>query len=368
MLDLVIKNAKNISGDIFEIGIKDKKIMEISKFINRDSKEEYILEDDEYISAGWIDAHVHCYEKMNLYYDYPDEIGILKGVSTVIDAGTAGENNISDFYNLSTKCKTNVYALMNISTDGIVEQNELADLKKINEEKNIFRMRELNDFIIGIKARMSRTVVGDNNTIPLKMAKELQRKLNGIPLMVHIGSAPPKLFDILKLLDKGDIVTHCYNGKLNGIVDEDGRVKDFVWDAYNKGIVFDIGHGTDSFNFDVAGKAIGEGMICKTISTDIYHRNRENGPVYDLATTLEKVLSLGIPLKDIIKMVTENPAEIFHLKDKGSIKVGYDADFTIFSIENKEKELLDSNGNKEIINKNIVPKTTIVAGNVYRIN
>lgn len=367
MLDLVIKNAKSISVDKFEIGIKNKKIVEIAKNINSPSRNVYTLKDDEYISYGWIDSHVHCYEKMNLYYDYPDEIGIQKGVATVIDAGTTGENNITKFYELSKKCKTNVYALLNISKDGIIEQNELADLSKIDEKKNILRIRELEDFIIGIKVRMSKTVVGENGIMPLKMGKQLQMKVH-IPLMVHIGSAPPELSEILDLLEKGDIVTHCYNGKSNGIMDKNGKIKDFVWSAYNKGINLDIGHGTDSFNFIVAREAIDEGLICKTISTDIYYRNRENGPVYDLATTLEKALSIGISMENAIKMITENPAEIFKLKNKGKIEIGYDADFTIFSIENKEKELLDSNCNKRFVNKIINPKTTIVGGDVYKIN
>ncbi|QQK08377.1 amidohydrolase/deacetylase family metallohydrolase [Miniphocaeibacter halophilus] len=367
MLDLVIKNARRINNKKIEIGIKDGKIVNISKSITEKSKEIYELEDGDYISPGWIDAHVHCYEKMKLYYDFPDEIGVKKGVTTVIDAGTAGENNIKEFYELTKQNKTNVYALMNISENGIVEQNELSDLSKVNEGKNIERIKEFPDFIVGIKARMSKSVVGDNDTIPLKMAKKLQKKLNGIPLMVHIGSAPPELADILELLDSGDIVTHCYNGKLNGILDREGNIKDFVWEAYRKGIVFDIGHGTDSFNFTVGKKAIADGMICKTISTDIYHRNRENGPVYDLATTMEKALSIGIPLEQIINMITKNPAQIFRLKTKGSIELGFDADFTIFTVENKEKTLIDSNGNKERINKTIVPKVSIINGNIYKI-
>ena len=162
-------------------------------------------------------------------------------------------------------------------------------------------------------------------------------------------------------------MTHCYNGKLNGILDESGNVKDFVWDAYNRGIIFDIGHGTDSFNFNVAKEAVKEGLFCQTISTDIYHRNRESGPVYDLSTTLEKMLSLGFTLEKVIEMVTTNPAEVFNLTTKGKLEVGMDADLTIFSVENRTKTLIDSNQNELTVAEILNPTSCVVAGNVYQV-
>ena len=364
MLDLIIKEGRTLTGEPLEVGIQSGKIVLISSVINEPSRS-VISAKETIISAGWIDSHVHCYEKMDLYYDFPDEIGIKKGVTTVIDAGTAGEKNIGDFYQLAQQAKTNVFALMNISEDGIVHQEELADLSKINQEKNLARLAQFPKFIVGIKARMSKTVVGDNGILPLKLAKELQKKAKGIPLMVHIGSAPPALDEVLSLLESGDIVTHCYNGKPNGIMDKNEKVKPFVLDAYSRGILFDIGHGTDSFNFKVGKKSVQENFLCQTISTDIYHRNRENGPVFDLATTMEKALYLGISLENILKMVTENPAKNFHLTTKGVLEVGKDADLTLFKIKNKEKYLIDSNGNEAIVSKEIQPTMTIVGGKVY---
>ena len=133
---------------------------------------------------------------------------------------------------------------------------------------------------------MSKTVVGNNGLTPLEWAKKIQKENHQIPLMVHIGSAPPHLEEILQLLEKGDILTHCFNGKDNGIMEkETHQIKPFVKDALAKGVIFDIGHGTDSFNFEVAKAAYDQGIKADSISTDIYIRNRKNGPVYDLATT-----------------------------------------------------------------------------------
>lgn len=367
MVDLIIKNGRDVLGNPLEISIKDGKIHELAKRIDTQSQNVLNLEDGDIISAGWIDAHVHCYEKMTLYYDNPDAIGTACGVTTVIDAGSTGESNIQDFYETTRDAKTNVYALLNISTQGIVKQNELADLSKVNNVKNLERIQALPDFIVGIKARMSKSVVGKNNTIPLVMAKELQKECAHLPLMVHVGSAPPKLEDVLELLDKGDVVTHCYNGKDNGILDHDGSIKPFCWDAYRKGIYFDVGHGTDSFNRDVAKHAFDEGFICKTVSTDIYHRNRISGPVYNMATTLSKMLSLGFTLSDLIDKVTVNPAKIFKLKHKGSLSVGYDADITVFKTMDESQDVVDSNNKHFTINQIIKPRYAIVKGNIYNV-
>lgn len=362
MFDLLIKGGVDLNNSPLEIGIKDNKFVEIAQEITGSSKEILELSENSIISAGWIDSHVHCYENMTLYYDNPDDVGVKTGVTTVIDAGSTGEDNIGDFYKLAKTAKTNVFALMNISYQGIIEQDELADLSKIDNTKNKKRLKEYQDFIVGIKARMSKTVVGNNNTRPLEIAKQLQNDMDNLPLMVHIGSAPPKLIDTLGLLDSGDVITHCYNGKANGILNEQGKIHDFVLDAYHKGIYFDTGHGTDSFNFKVAQKAIEEGFICHTISTDIYHKNRINGPVYNMATTLSKMMGLGISLEDCIKKVTKNPADIYNLKNKGTLKVGMDADITIFKIVDEELKVNDSNGNTRKLQSYIQPTHAITKG------
>lgn len=104
MLDLKIINGKSVANEPLEIGIKNSKIVEVGQEVLSTAKE--ILDvKGQFISAGWIDSHVHCYEKMNLYYDYPDEIGVKTGVTSVIDAGSSGEHNITEFYELAKRLK-----------------------------------------------------------------------------------------------------------------------------------------------------------------------------------------------------------------------------------------------------------------------
>ncbi|BDP66612.1 amidohydrolase/deacetylase family metallohydrolase [Enterococcus faecium] len=366
MFDTLIKNGRLVDGSKIEVAIEKGMIKAVAAEINQPAQEVVDLEGKYYLSAGWIYDHVHCYEKMNLYYDYPDQIGVEKGVTTVIDAGTTGAENIREFYQLTKSVKTNVYALMNISKWGIVKQDELADLTKIQEDLVSTALAELPEFIVGIKARMSKTVVGENGIKPLELAKKIQTENNDLTLMVHIGSAPPELEEVLSRMERGDVLTHCFNGKPNGILDpKTDQIKNFVWDAYNNGVVFDIGHGTDSFNFHVAETALKAGMKATSISTDIYIRNRTNGPVFDLATTLEKLRVVGYSWEEIIEKVTAVPARNFHLKNKGQLAVNYDADLTIFEIVENEKELKDSNGFTRIAKEQILPIKTIIGGVIY---
>lgn len=366
MYELVIKNAKLITGEVIELAVQNGKIALVAGEINEPAEKVIDLKNDAYLSPGWIDDHVHCYEKMELYYDFPDQIGAAAGVTTVIDAGSTGAENIGDFYALAQQAKTNVFALLNISKEGIVTQDELADLTQVNSDSVKKALEKYPDFIVGIKARMSKTVIGNNGITPLTLAKTIQRENGGLPLMVHIGSAPPELAEVLDLLEQGDVLTHCFNGKANGILDRaSGKIKEFIWPAYQKGIVFDIGHGTDSFNFDVAETARKEGLRSKSISTDIYHRNRENGPVYDLATTMEKLNVIGYSWEEIIDQVTRVPAQNFNLARKGRIETKFDADLTLFRLEEDEKLLTDSNGNTRTTQTQIVPFKTIIGGVVY---
>ncbi|WCG35479.1 amidohydrolase/deacetylase family metallohydrolase [Companilactobacillus farciminis] len=368
MTSLYIKNGKDISGFPLEVLIEDKKIAQIGPKLSVITADyEIDLQNSSYISAGWIDDHVHCYEKLSLYYDDPDKVGYLTGVTTVIDAGSTGADNIEDFYQITRQKKTNVFAMINISRTGILAQNELADMTKVEYAPLQKMIDQYPEFIVGIKARISKSVVVDNGIKPLIKAKIFQKLLTQhLPLMVHVGTNPPTLAEIMDVLEKGDIITHCFNGKANGILNENGQVEEFVKAGLAKGIIFDIGHGSESFNLKTAQQATIENIFAQSLSTDIYHHNRELGPVYDMATCIEKMLYLGFDLKQIIPMITTVPAHNFNL-DKGELLVGKDADLTIFDVKKQTKELIDSDGNKFQTNTVVEPLYSIIGGQSYAI-
>lgn len=367
MIDLYVKNGLTVNNSKIDVLIDKGKIVDINPLNkNIDAKKVIDLEGKSFVSAGWVDDHVHVYEKLSLYYDTPDKDGVEAGVTTIIDAGSTGADNLPDFYKITRDVKTNVYAMCNISKTGIIAQDELGDLTRIREELVREMIEKYPDFVVGIKARISKSVVSGNGVVPLEEAKKIQAQNHHIPLMVHVGSNPPDLNDILANMTEDDIMTHCFNGKPNGIVDQaTGEIKNCASNAYDRGVIFDVGHGTDSFNFAVAEKAFAKGYAPKSISSDLYHRNRENGPVYNLATVMDKMLLIGYSLKDIIKMVTEAPADNFDLKNKGKLRVGYDGDLTIFHVADRVKKLTDSNGNVRTTDRVITPDYAVVAGKVY---
>ncbi len=360
MSKLLIKNAHFIDGNIFDIYIENNIIKTIGTNLNISSQRipTIYLHDDEYISSGWIDSHTHCFEKFEIYADNCEEIGYRSGVTTVIDAGTAGADNIEEFYNQTKNCITHVYSLLNISKTGIYAQNELSDMNHIDIKAFQNAYLQYPNFIIGVKARLSKSVIGSNGDLPLYKAIEIAN-LTDLPLMVHIGTAPLELSKICQYLRPKDIITHIYNPKENGIWDGQ-HIKPCVLEAYQKGIYFDLGHGTDSFSFDILNYANQNHLKVYSISSDIYHRNRKNGPVYDLATTMTKLYHHGYSLKEVIDCVTIHPANMFHLHHIGKIEKGYQADFTIFKLTNKAKKLIDSTGKSITVSSYIQPTAVII--------
>ncbi|QCA03177.1 amidohydrolase/deacetylase family metallohydrolase [Pantoea vagans] len=361
MYDLIIRNARLSDEQVVDIALQDGRIAAIGK-VQGSAPRERDLAGRYYLSAGWIDSHVHCYPKSPIYHDEADAIGVAHGVTTVVDAGSTGAEHIDDFYQLTRAAQTQVYALINIARTGIVTQNELADMTQIDGEAVQQAVVRLPDFIVGLKARISSSVVGQNGVQPLIKAKAIQQESGGLPLMVHIGNNPPNLDQIADLLTTGDIITHCFNGKPNRILTPQGELKAAVRHAIARGVKLDVGHGSASFSFEVARVAIAQGILPDTISSDIYCRNRLAGPVHSLAHVMSKFFSVGMTLPQVIDCVTVNAAAGLRLLRKGQLKVGYDADLTVFSVKEETRPFIDSEGEQVTGEKHLVPLAAVVAG------
>lgn len=361
MYDLIIRGARLSDEQVVDIALQDGRIAAIGK-VQGNAQHERDLAGRYYLSAGWIDSHVHCYPKSPIYHDQADAIGVAHGVTTVVDAGSTGAEHIDDFYRLTRAAQTQVYALINIARTGIVTQNELADMTQIDGEAVQQAVARLPDFIVGLKARISSSVVGENGVQPLIKAKAIQQETGGLPLMVHIGNNPPNLDQIADLLTTGDIITHCFNGKPNRILTPQGELKAAVKQAIARGVKLDVGHGSASFSFEVARAAIAQGILPDTISSDIYCRNRLAGPVHNLAHVMSKFFSVGMTLPQVIDCVTVNAAAGLRLQRKGQLKVGYDADLTVFSVKEETRPFIDSEGEQVAGEKHLVPLAAVVAG------
>jgi dihydroorotase len=364
MFDLLLRGARLVDDTLTDIAIQDGKIAALGE-ISASARKTVALDGRYYVSAGWIDSHVHCYPKSPIYHDQPDSIGIATGVTTVIDAGSTGADDIDDFYQLTRAAATDVYALLNISRVGLIAQNELANMANIDADAVKQAVTRHPDFIVGLKARMSSSVVGENGITPLERAKAIQQENGDLPLMVHIGNNPPNLDEIAERLSAGDIITHCYNGKPNRILTPEGELRASITRALQRGVRLDVGHGTASFSFEVARRAIALGILPHSISSDIYCRNRIDGPVRSLALVMSKFLAIGMTLPQVIDCVTVNAALGLRLKSKGQLTVGYDADLTLFTVQHVPTLLVDAEKESLQADNILVPLAAIRAGKGY---
>ncbi|MDP9770236.1 amidohydrolase/deacetylase family metallohydrolase [Kosakonia cowanii] len=364
MFDLLLRRSRLVDDTVTDIALSDGKIAALGE-IRGPAVKTVDLAGKHYVSAGWIDSHVHCYPNSPIYHDQPDSVGIETGVTTVIDAGSTGADDIDDFYAITRQATTDVYALLNISRVGLIAQNELANLDNIDASAVRDAVQRHPDFVVGLKARMSSSVVGDNGITPLERAKAMQQENGDLPLMVHIGNNPPNLDEIADLLSAGDIITHCYNGKPNRILTPGGELRAAVTRAITRGVRLDVGHGSASFSFAVAKQAISLGILPHTISSDIYCRNRIDGPVRSLANVMSKFLAIGLSLPQVIACVTEHAADGLRLAQKGRLTVGFDADLTIFDLRRQPVLFTDAENSALQAEQLLTPLAAIRAGRGY---
>jgi dihydroorotase len=200
---------------------------------------------------------------------------------------------------------------------------------------------------------------------PLHLAREAADTVK-LPIMVHPQEAwCDSIDEILAVMKERDILTHCFHGHAIGILDADGVVRRSVREAANRGVLFDVGHGRGSFKWDIVERALQQKFQPQTISSDLHIYNL-HGPVYDLATTVNKFLHLGLPLDDVIAKVTAVPAQVLGMSNQlGTLKVGAWGDAVVFAEEEGNFELIDSHGQKRMGRRRLMPKIIVKAGKIY---
>ncbi|MCC8436623.1 amidohydrolase/deacetylase family metallohydrolase [Brevibacillus sp. M2.1A] len=375
-VDLLIRNGRvvdpsqNLNGH-YDLAIREGRIVGLyekgkttdDQGMNLESKE--IIDAEGYVvTPGLIDLHAHVFPTKTSLGVAADRVGIEQGVTTVVDAGSVGLWSFDAFLEEAVyPSVTRVLAFLNISGDGLCTGGgELADMSRLTPREAAALIRK-QPILRGVKARMSGSVVKQNGIQPLLVAKEAARGA-GVPMMVHIGNAPPKLTEILPLLDRGDVVTHAFHGKKGGMFDERGELIPEAQDALERGVLLDIGHGEASFSFQTLRHAQAQGIKPHVISTDVHRRNID-GPVHSLTHTLTKFLAMGYSLDDVIAASTLAPARILGLENEiGTLKVGACADVSILQIKKEPTILTDSEQETVETMERVVAYQGITSGRV----
>jgi dihydroorotase len=374
--DLLVKGGKVVDPSqrlsaLRDVGIRAGKVVALAENIAETQASQVLDARGKIVTPGLIDVHVHVYDGVAPLGIPADPNCIAKGVTTAVDAGSAGAHTFPGFRrHVINVVDTRVFALLNISVVGqstLSQDNpygELLNLGYANPKLAIRTIEQNRDVILGVKVRLSRSIAGEHDLQALKLAKEAASAV-GLPLMIHIGDTHTSLPVILSELTKGDVVTHSFRGGNGGILDERGNVLKEVRTAVSRGIHLDVGHGAGSFSFDTAEKALKQEIVPGTISSDV-HQFNVNGPVFDLATTLSKFLHLGLTLDEVIQRASTNPANLFGFpKGLGTLRVGAEADVALFSLLEGDFQFEDALKQTRLGHRKLVPVATVKAGRIY---
>jgi dihydroorotase len=316
------------------------------------------------VVPGLIDLHTHVYPGVSHYGIDVDELCLGRGVTTAVDAGSAGAQTFPGLRrHVIDAAATRVRAYVHVSVAGMISARvgELEDLRWASPEDAAASAREHDDVVVGIKVRLGYQMVGRDAEPALQLARQAADLLGG-PLMVHVIDMPMPITRLLPKMGEGDVITHCFHGSDGGVLDEDGRVFPQVHDAVRRGVILDIGHGIGSFDFDVASAALAQDLRPTTISSDVHAHNVE-GPAYDLPTTMSKLLHLGIELEDVIRASTSSVARVLDAASTlGSLTPGREADVTLLEVRDGAWRLTDGAGKRRVSQRLIVPRWVVRAG------
>ncbi|AYB29967.1 amidohydrolase/deacetylase family metallohydrolase [Chryseolinea soli] len=376
-LDLLVKGGhvidpKNKIDARMDVAIANGKIVEVAADIPAKRAKKVIDATGLFVTPGLIDMHVHVYMGNDDAYIAngptsvaPDGFTFRAGVTTVVDAGSSGWRNFRQFKTQTIdKAQTRVLAFLNIVGTGMVGRLEEQDVNDMNPVMTANMIRQLfPQTIVGIK---SAHYWGDFTQVDKAVEAG---KLANVPVMVDFGEHdPPNSIEALfmKHLRPGDIFTHTYSygpDKRETVVDEQGKVKPFVFEAQKRGILFDVGHGGGAFSWRQAVPAMQQGFKPDIISTDL-HTQSMNGGMKDLANVLSKFINMGMSVQDAIFRATWSPANVINRKDLGHLSVGSDADIAIFALRKGDFGFMDVRGTKLKGTQKLEAELTIRAGKI----
>jgi len=346
-----------------DVGIRDGKIAAIESSLPVEKAREVIDARGLYVVPGLVDLHTHIYYGGGSVPGIEaDPVAARSGVTTWVDAGSFAYDNVAGFRRyIVDRSQVRVFGFVYLypaSRDPAIDAVKYVRSAMRQTAETVANNR---DVILGVKVQIGVNMNGRYSPEFLKIARELC-DANQLKLMVHISDAPPGVPEIMEQMRPGDIITHAYTGHGTSLADAEGKLKRGVAEARQRGVVFDLGHGLGSFNFAEARKCLDAGFPVDTISSDIYQRNIE-GPVYDMPTTMSKLLYLGMSLDDVLLRSTANPAKVIgRVEGLGTLRVGAPGDVALLAVEEGQFRLTDSQRNEVTAKQRIACRLTICRG------
>jgi dihydroorotase len=367
-----VVDAKQNIDAVRDVAIAGGKIAAVAADIPASQARRTVDAKGLYVTPGLVDIHTHLYNVTDStttpqHGIRPDGFTFRNGVTTVAEAGTTGWRNFEHFKSeLIDHVETRVFAWINIVGSGMGGRNDIEqNLLDMDPVKTADMAKRYKDTIVGIKIAHYK----GPEWIPVERAVEAGTLAN-IPVMVDFADfRPERPFQdlVLKKLRPGDIYTHTY---LNAVpmIDPDGKVMPYLFEAKKRGIIFDLGHGSGSFSFNQAVPAIKQGFYVDSVSTD-YHAESMNGGLKDIDNLMSKLINMGMSVEDVLVRTTRNPAREIHHEELGTLAVGSAADVAVFRVVMGEFGFLDSSRRKMMGTKKLVCELTLKDGRtMYDLN
>lgn len=341
--DILLKNGHVIDplnqiDRKMDVAITAQKVAAVESDINPALAKQTVDVAGFYVTPGILDIHVHVYHTRE-----PEGLSVMadshsfrSGVTTMVDTGTAGAKHFLHFKRtVIDQVKTRVFAYVNIVDLGMIGDFE-QDIRTMDPELCAATVLMYPDICVGVKtAHYWTRLPWDAEHQPWAAVDRAVAAGNICkkPVMVDFWPRPPERSYqelILEKMRPGDIHTHVYAQQFP-VLDEQGKPNRFLFEARERGVIFDVGHGAGSFWFRNAYPAMQNGFSPDSISTDLHTRN-VHGVVVDMQTTMSKILNCGMPLQEVIYRSTVTPAQEIGHPELGHLSVGAEADVAVFNL------------------------------------
>jgi dihydroorotase len=375
MYDLLLKGGSVVDPSmglhgVHDIAVQDGKIARIAPTIPPEEATQVADVAGHLVTPGLIDLHAHVFGGFISNGVHPDVGGVHAGVTTIVDAGSAGCATFGGFPNhIIPQCHTEIIPFLHICQTGLATNPDIIAESSIDLEGTLRVADQYKGLIHGIKARMVSPALEIFGMEMPRLARRAARE-SGIKLMVHIGDTtkrydPNVIRQLLPLLDEGDILTHYFTANPGGVLDANGKLVPEARDAAQRGVWLDTAHGRMNFGFDVARRIIDQGLLPHCISTDLTVPGRLN-TVHSMMEIMARFLGLGFTLEQVITMSTANPARAIAAEHRlGSLAVDRQADISVLDLREGDWVVYDVLGTGLRINKAFVPVITVKRGQVF---
>ncbi|MCI8848772.1 MAG: amidohydrolase family protein [Oscillibacter sp.] len=375
MFDLIFRNGKVFDSVQACFTKQDVAVMgdKIAKVGNLPGETAAVEIDAEgcMVVPGLIDGHLHLFTKGSDEGIPPDLSLLPNGITAAVDGGTAGVSTYDAFHQIDIQNSlASVKACLNVSSLGMLHAKvfENTRVEDYEEARLLETAQRYRGEIIALKLRYSLDLNPQMPIHALARCVELAEKME-LPLVVHVTNPPVDMSAIADKLRPGDVFCHCFQGKGNTILAENGRVKAAVWEAKRRGVLFDASNGTNNYCHAIAQAAMAEGFYPDFITTDGSHvfHSYYKPRCFTLPYLMSKYLALGMSLEDVFQRTTWNAARFAGWTRKGVLAEGFDADISVFKSVRKEAVFADFRD--DIIRGDVllVPQMTVKAGTiVYR--